>query len=122
MLCITVLLLAPTQVVRGHDTNLSANELRRTFFNEHDIDDNEYQLGLSRGKRSAKIWHAGTHCSTSGDAQYFEAKFNSPIPHNISLELFVGYSVFDEKPESKYPPTLSLPPNKHSADLALDYA
>lgn len=77
------------------DVTLSAGVSRYTFFHEHDIDYNEYQMGLSRGPLDAKAWYAADYGGSNGDAQYFEVGFKSALPKDISLELRAGRSVFD---------------------------
>lgn len=77
------------------DVILSAGTSRYTFFHEHSIDYNEYQLGLSRGPLDAKAWYAVDYGGSNGDAQYFEIGFNTALPMEISLELRAGHSVFD---------------------------
>ena len=79
----------------NNDITLSASAARYTYFDEHNIDYNEYQLGLARGPLDAKVWYAVDYGGSGGDAQYFEVGFKSALPMAISLELRAGHSVFD---------------------------
>ena len=79
------------------DITVSASAARYTYFDEHDIDYNEYQLGLSRGPLDAKAWYAVDYGGSGGDAQYFEVGFTSALPLNATLELRAGHSTFDSK-------------------------
>jgi uncharacterized protein (TIGR02001 family) len=79
------------------DITLSASASRYTYFDEHEIDYNEYQLGLSRGALDAKAWYAIDYGGSGGDAQYFEVGFNSALPMDVSLELRAGHSIFDSQ-------------------------
>ena len=81
----------------NNDITLSAGASRYTFFHEHEIDYNEYQLGLSHGPLDVKAWYATDYNGLNGDAQYYEFGFNSELPMDVSLELRVGHSVFDTK-------------------------
>lgn len=77
------------------DIRFSASAARYTYFDEHNIDYNEYQLGLARGPLDAKAWYAIDYGGSDGDAQYFEVGFTSALPMDVSLELRAGHSVFD---------------------------
>lgn len=79
----------------SNDMTLSASASRYTYFDEHEIDYNEYHVGLSRGPLDAKAWYAIDYGGTDGDAQYYEIGFNSALPMDISLELRAGHSIFD---------------------------
>lgn len=81
----------------GNRIVISAGVSRYTFFKEHEIDYNEYHVGLSRGSLDAKAWYATDYGGSTGDAQYFEIGYNTDLPQNVSLELRAGRSLFDKQ-------------------------
>lgn len=103
----------------SNDFTLSASASRYTFFDEHEIDYNEYKAGLSRGALDAKAWYAIDYGGSNSDAQYFEVGVNSTLPMDISLEVRAGHSVFDSQIGINDYSDFMIAAKKPSADLIL---
>ena len=76
---------------------LAAYGSRYTFLKEHQIDYNEYNVGLSYRWLTVKIWYATDYSGTQGDAQYYELGVDYELPRHVMLSIHGGHSVFDSQ-------------------------
>ena len=81
----------------NEQVSISAGASRYTFISEHEIDYNEFHIGLVLWQFEPKIWYAVNYGGSGGDAQYYELGYKISLPKEFSVGLRAGYSAFDSQ-------------------------
>ena len=74
--------------------SVTTNAFRYTFIDEHVLDYNEYNIGLTYRFINTKIWHASNYGGSNGDANYYEIGYDATLPNEYALSLRAGHSTF----------------------------